>query len=104
MVPPVNNHLVLDEHHRVTVPSLVLSLPSIMESSQVLDNLDSHLKKSEYFRFLWFPHSENVSIIYQDHTNKEGRLSAAPPTLTPAAFLHSHIPDTKSQEAAQSWH
>ncbi|XP_055465794.1 L-gulonolactone oxidase isoform X2 [Psammomys obesus] len=39
-------------------------------ATQVLDNLDSHLKKSEYFRFLWFPHSENVSIIYQDHTNK----------------------------------
>ncbi|KAM7322461.1 hypothetical protein ACRRTK_017966 [Alexandromys fortis] len=37
---------------------------------EVLDNLDSHLKKSEYFCFLWFPHSENVSIIYQDHTNK----------------------------------
>ncbi|XP_032990523.1 L-gulonolactone oxidase isoform X3 [Rhinolophus ferrumequinum] len=39
-------------------------------ATQVLDNLDSHLKKSEYFRFLWFPHSENVSVIYQDHTNK----------------------------------
>ncbi|XP_072489950.1 L-gulonolactone oxidase isoform X5 [Notamacropus eugenii] len=38
--------------------------------TQVLDNLDSHLRKSEYFRFLWFPHSENVSVIYQDHTNK----------------------------------
>lgn len=38
--------------------------------TQVLDNLDSHLRRSEYFRFLWFPHSENVSVIYQDHTNK----------------------------------
>ncbi|KAH0519286.1 L-gulonolactone oxidase [Microtus ochrogaster] len=44
------------------------SFPSTLK--EVLDNLDSHLKKSEYFRFLWFPHSENVSIIYQDHTNK----------------------------------
>ncbi|VFV44087.1 l-gulonolactone oxidase [Lynx pardinus] len=43
---------------------------------QVLDNLDSHLKKSEYFRFLWFPHSENVSVIYQDHTNKPPSSSA----------------------------
>ena len=45
---------------------------------QVLDNLDSHLKKSEYFRFLWFPHSENVSIIYQDHTNKVSAVRAQP--------------------------
>uniref|UniRef100_A0A452R8J3 D-arabinono-1,4-lactone oxidase C-terminal domain-containing protein n=1 Tax=Ursus americanus TaxID=9643 RepID=A0A452R8J3_URSAM len=44
--------------------------------SQVLNNLDSHLKKSEYFRFLWFPHSENVSVIYQDHTNKPPSSSA----------------------------
>ncbi|XP_070231582.1 L-gulonolactone oxidase isoform X2 [Bos mutus] len=45
-------------------------------ATQVLDNLDSHLKKSEYFRFLWFPHSENVSVIYQDHTNKPPSSSA----------------------------
>ncbi|XP_027706054.1 L-gulonolactone oxidase isoform X1 [Vombatus ursinus] len=44
------------------------SFPSTLK--EVLDNLDSHLKKSEYFRFLWFPHSDNVSVIYQDHTNK----------------------------------
>nr|AGQ16461.1 gulonolactone oxidase [Protopterus annectens] len=37
---------------------------------EVLDNLDSHLKKSEYFRFLWFPHTENASVIYQDRTDK----------------------------------
>ncbi|XP_039201903.1 L-gulonolactone oxidase-like isoform X2 [Crotalus tigris] len=43
---------------------------------EVLDNLENHLKKSEYFRFLWFPHSENVSIIYQDHTNKPPSSSA----------------------------
>ncbi|XP_077187499.1 L-gulonolactone oxidase-like isoform X3 [Paroedura picta] len=46
-------------------------------ATQVLDNLDSHLKKSEYFRFLWFPHSENVSVIYQDHTNKPASSSAS---------------------------
>ncbi|XP_034517220.1 L-gulonolactone oxidase isoform X3 [Ailuropoda melanoleuca] len=45
-------------------------------ATQVLNNLDSHLKKSEYFRFLWFPHSENVSVIYQDHTNKPPSSSA----------------------------
>lgn len=37
---------------------------------QVLDHLDEHLHKSEYFRFLWFPHSDHVSVIYQDHTQK----------------------------------
>ncbi|KAM9083537.1 L-gulonolactone oxidase isoform 1-T1 [Megaptera novaeangliae] len=50
------------------------SFPSTL--TEVLDNLDSHLKKSEYFRFLWFPHSENVSAIYQDHTNKPPSSSA----------------------------
>ncbi|EHB14250.1 L-gulonolactone oxidase [Heterocephalus glaber] len=50
------------------------SFPSTLK--EVLDNLDSHLKKSEYFRFLWFPHSENVSVIYQDHTNKPPSSSA----------------------------
>ncbi|XP_037669234.1 L-gulonolactone oxidase isoform X2 [Choloepus didactylus] len=50
------------------------SFPSTLR--EVLDNLDSHLKKSEYFRFLWFPHSENVSVIYQDHTNKPPSSSA----------------------------
>uniref|UniRef100_A0A8D2J537 L-gulonolactone oxidase n=1 Tax=Varanus komodoensis TaxID=61221 RepID=A0A8D2J537_VARKO len=44
---------------------------------EVLDNLESHLKKSEYFRFLWFPHSENVSVIYQNHTNKAPSSSAS---------------------------
>ncbi|XP_029452079.1 L-gulonolactone oxidase-like [Rhinatrema bivittatum] len=37
---------------------------------EVLDNLDTHLKSSEYFRFLWFPHTENVSILYHDPTDK----------------------------------
>ncbi|XP_054841910.1 L-gulonolactone oxidase-like [Eublepharis macularius] len=51
------------------------TFPSTLK--EVLDNLDSHLKKSEYFRFLWFPHSENVSVIYQDHTNKPPSSSAS---------------------------
>ncbi|KAG8122984.1 hypothetical protein E2320_018472 [Naja naja] len=50
------------------------TFPSTLK--EVLDNLENHLKKSEYFRFLWFPHSENVSIIYQDHTNKPPSSSA----------------------------
>ncbi|NWR40310.1 GGLO oxidase, partial [Tachuris rubrigastra] len=35
---------------------------------QVLSQLDHHLRSSQYFRFLWFPHSDNVRIIYQDPT------------------------------------
>ncbi|XP_031959215.1 bifunctional epoxide hydrolase 2 isoform X3 [Corvus moneduloides] len=38
--------------------------------TQVLDQLEEHLRRSQYFRFLWFPHSENVRIIYQDPTSK----------------------------------
>ncbi|XP_025049451.1 L-gulonolactone oxidase-like isoform X2 [Alligator sinensis] len=53
------------------------TFPSTLK--EVLDNLDSHLQRSEYFRFLWFPHSENVSIIYQDHTSK-------PPSSTGSWF------------------
>ncbi|KAK6488662.1 L-gulonolactone oxidase [Huso huso] len=45
-----------------------LQFPSTL--TEVLDNLDFHMKKSEYFRFLWFPHTENVRVIYQDRTDK----------------------------------
>ncbi|XP_038291277.1 L-gulonolactone oxidase isoform X3 [Canis lupus familiaris] len=55
-----------------------ISFPSTLE--EVLNNLDGHLKKSEYFRFLWFPHSENVSVIYQDHTNKILDSFSQPPS------------------------
>nr|XP_032657598.1 L-gulonolactone oxidase [Chelonoidis abingdonii] len=54
---------------------LETTFPSTLQ--EVLDNLDSHLRRSEYFRFLWFPHSENVSVIYQDHTNKPPSSSAS---------------------------
>lgn len=53
---------------RVLAPSRPRSLWLL----QVLDHLEDHLKRSQYFRFLWFPHSENVSVIYQDPTNKAG--------------------------------
>ncbi|OXB60644.1 hypothetical protein ASZ78_001433 [Callipepla squamata] len=49
--------------HEVTFPSTL---------TEVLNHLDDHLKRSQYFRFLWFPHSENVTVIYQDPTNKAG--------------------------------
>ncbi|KFV15098.1 L-gulonolactone oxidase, partial [Pterocles gutturalis] len=49
--------------HEVAFPSTL---------TEVLDRLEEHLKRSQYFRFLWFPHSENVSVIYQDPTDKAG--------------------------------
>ncbi|XP_062346754.1 LOW QUALITY PROTEIN: L-gulonolactone oxidase-like [Cinclus cinclus] len=45
-----------------------VAFPSTL--TQVLDELEEHLRRSQYFRFLWFPHSENVRIIYQDPTSK----------------------------------
>uniref|UniRef100_A0A8V0YBQ3 L-gulonolactone oxidase n=1 Tax=Gallus gallus TaxID=9031 RepID=A0A8V0YBQ3_CHICK len=53
--------------HEVTFPSTL---------TEVLNHLDDHLKRSQYFRFLWFPHSENVTVIYQDPTNKPPSSSA----------------------------
>ncbi|KAJ1158225.1 hypothetical protein NDU88_010919 [Pleurodeles waltl] len=45
--------------------------------SEVLDNLDTHLHASEYFRFLWFPHTENVCVLYQDPTDKPPASSSS---------------------------
>ncbi|XP_038627035.1 L-gulonolactone oxidase-like [Tachyglossus aculeatus] len=52
-----------------------ISFPSTLQD--VLDNLESHLQQSEYFRFLWFPHSENVSVIYQDRTDRPASSSSS---------------------------
>nr|XP_025972374.1 L-gulonolactone oxidase-like isoform X1 [Dromaius novaehollandiae] len=54
--------------HEVAFPSTL---------TEVLDHLSDHLKRSKYFRFLWFPHSENVSVIYQDPTSKPSSSSAS---------------------------
>ncbi|XP_015207781.2 L-gulonolactone oxidase-like [Lepisosteus oculatus] len=45
--------------------------------TEVLDNLDFHRKKSEYFRFLWFPNTEHVRIIYQDRTEKPAQCTSS---------------------------
>ncbi|KAM3931041.1 L-gulonolactone oxidase-like [Leptodactylus fuscus] len=37
---------------------------------EVLDNLNRNLQSSEYFRFFWFPHTDSVSVFYQDTTDK----------------------------------
>ncbi|NXX01334.1 GGLO oxidase, partial [Larus smithsonianus] len=65
--------------HEVAFPSTL---------TEVLDHLEDHLKRSQYFRFLWFPHSENVSVIYQDPTNKAG-----PTRLHPASSSASWLWD-----------
>ncbi|NWT46952.1 GGLO oxidase, partial [Chroicocephalus maculipennis] len=65
--------------HEVAFPSTL---------TEVLDHLEDHLKRSQYFRFLWFPHSENVSVIYQDPTNKAG-----PTGLHPASSSASWLWD-----------
>ncbi|KAG8506324.1 L-gulonolactone oxidase [Galemys pyrenaicus] len=65
--------LVRDDHGAGNV-EMVTTVTVVL---RVLDNLDSHLKKSEYFRFLWFPHSDSVSVIYQDHTTKPPSSSAS---------------------------
>ncbi|XP_058690065.1 L-gulonolactone oxidase-like [Poecile atricapillus] len=44
---------------------------------QVLEGLEQHLSRSQYFRFLWFPHSDNVRIIYQDPTQQAPRSSSS---------------------------
>ncbi|XP_013926869.1 PREDICTED: L-gulonolactone oxidase-like [Thamnophis sirtalis] len=67
------------------------TFPSTLK--EVLDNLDNHLKKSEYFRFLWFPHSDNVSIIYQDHTNKLSLMTSS---------IDSPVPTTTTTVLAAS--
>lgn len=36
----------------------------------VLENLDVHLKASEHFRFIWFPHTEYVSVWHMNRTSK----------------------------------
>ncbi|KAK4825330.1 hypothetical protein QYF61_026849 [Mycteria americana] len=64
--------------HEVVFPSTL---------TEVLDHLEDHLKRSQYFRFLWFPHSENVSVIYQDPTNKAGHV--LPPSCLQARKLQT---------------
>ncbi|XP_039582127.1 L-gulonolactone oxidase-like [Passer montanus] len=60
---------------KVTFPSSLRLLKFLGFS--VLDQLDEHLRNSQYFRFLWFPHTENVRIIYQDPTDQPPRSSSS---------------------------
>ncbi|KAM4878182.1 L-gulonolactone oxidase-like, partial [Sylvia borin] len=45
--------------------------------TQVLDELEDHLSRSRYFRFLWFPHTDNVRVIHQDPTEQPPRSSSS---------------------------
>ncbi|XP_048457352.1 L-gulonolactone oxidase-like [Rhincodon typus] len=38
--------------------------------TEVLNDLDTHLKQSEYFRLFWFPHTDKVTVCYADRTDK----------------------------------
>ncbi|XP_023780129.1 L-gulonolactone oxidase-like [Cyanistes caeruleus] len=51
--------------------------PVFIPSRQVLEGLEQHLSRSQYFRFLWFPHSDNVRIVYQDPTQQAPRSSSS---------------------------
>ncbi|XP_074392529.1 L-gulonolactone oxidase-like isoform X2 [Zonotrichia albicollis] len=52
-----------------------IAFPSTL--TQVLDELEEHLRNSRYFRFLWFPHTDNVRVIYQDPTQQAPRSSSS---------------------------
>ncbi|XP_059693652.1 L-gulonolactone oxidase-like, partial [Haemorhous mexicanus] len=52
-----------------------VAFPSTL--TQVLDGLEEHLQNSQYFRFLWFPHTENVRVIYQDPTEQPPSSSSS---------------------------
>lgn len=39
-----------------------LQFPATLD--QVLDDLDDHLQQSDHFRFLWFPHTDQVSLSH----------------------------------------
>ncbi|XP_037986436.1 L-gulonolactone oxidase-like [Motacilla alba alba] len=45
--------------------------------TQVLDELEEHLRRSRFFRFLWFPHTDRVRVIYQDPTAQPPKSSSS---------------------------
>ncbi|XP_067901718.1 L-gulonolactone oxidase isoform X2 [Heterodontus francisci] len=46
-------------------------------ATQVLNDLDTHLKQSEYFRFFWFPNTDKVTVFYADRTDKPIKTSSS---------------------------
>lgn len=53
------------------VPAFHIELQQFPQTlTEVLNDLDIHLKQSEYFRFLWFPHTEKTTVFYGNHTDK----------------------------------
>jgi L-gulonolactone oxidase len=47
---------------------------------QVLDDLDDHLQQSDHFRFLWFPHTDHVSLSHISRV--QGLVPRKPFSLT----------------------
>ncbi|XP_022110599.1 L-gulonolactone oxidase-like [Acanthaster planci] len=50
---------------------------------EVLDNLDDHIAKSEFFRFCWYPHTEGAVMWYNDRTQK--------PLVSSASWFHDYL-------------
>lgn len=62
-------------------PSFILyqrTSPSTLD--EVLEDLEDHLNQSEHFRFLWFPHTNSVSL---SHIHRLPQGSVLPPSLPP---------------------
>lgn len=55
-----------------------LQFPSMLD--QVLEDLDEHLQHSDHFRFLWFPHTDLVSLSHVSRVN--GIVPRKPFSLT----------------------
>ena len=70
-------------------PSFLLyqrSCPSTLD--HVLEDLSDHLAQSDHFRFLWFPHTNSVSL---SHVVRLPQGSALPPSLPPITKLIDKI-------------
>ncbi|XP_067844613.1 L-gulonolactone oxidase-like isoform X1 [Heptranchias perlo] len=60
------------------VPAFHIHLQQFPQTlTEVLNDLDTHLKQSEYFRFFWFPHTDKVTVFYADRTDKPVKASSS---------------------------
>ncbi|XP_043551203.1 L-gulonolactone oxidase isoform X2 [Chiloscyllium plagiosum] len=60
------------------VPAFRIHLQQFPKTlTEVLNDLDTHLKQSEYFRLFWFPHTDKVTVSYADPTDKPVKTSSS---------------------------
>uniref|UniRef100_UPI00398E92C4 L-gulonolactone oxidase-like n=1 Tax=Pristiophorus japonicus TaxID=55135 RepID=UPI00398E92C4 len=60
------------------VPAFNIHLKQFPQTlTEVLNDLDTHLKQSDYFRFFWFPHTDKVTVFYADHTDKPAKAASS---------------------------